>query len=113
MFSAQERQVSRFGASVAEMQSFGIRIVELTTCNCGGVARLFHCQDHDWRPTVTESSTTKAPHVSREMRGRIIFVVVTLLVGAGVGYAVSRTGGSSGTTLNVSAALSSNQDPTT
>ncbi len=61
----------------------------------------------------SESSTTKAPHVSREMRGRIIFVVVTLLVGAGVGYAVSRTGGSSGTTLNVSAALSSNQDPTT
>ena len=44
------------------------------------------------------------------MRGRIIFVVVTLLVGAGVGYAVSRTGGSSGTTLNVSVALSSNQD---
>ena len=62
---------------------------------------------------MAESSTTKAPRVSREMRGRIIFVVVTLLVGAGVGYAVSRTGGSSGTTLNVSAALSSNQDPTT
>jgi hypothetical protein len=47
------------------------------------------------------------------MRGRIIFVVVTLLIGAGVGYAVSRTGGSSGITLNVSAALSNNQDPTT
>jgi hypothetical protein len=61
----------------------------------------------------SESTTTKAPRVSRELRGRIIFVVVTLLVGAGVGYAVSRTGGSSGTPLNVSAALSSNQDPTT
>jgi hypothetical protein len=95
------------------MQSFGIRIVSLTTCNCDGVARFFHRQVHDWRPTVIGWSTTKAPHVSREMRGRIIFVVVTLLTGVGVGYAVSRTGGSPATTLNVSAALSSNQDPTT
>ena len=46
---------------------------------------------------MAESSTTKAPHVSREMRDRVIFVVVTLLIGAGIGYAVSRTGGSSGT----------------
>ena len=35
--------------------------------------------------------------MSREMRDRVIFVVVTLLIGAGIGYAVSRTGGSSGT----------------
>jgi hypothetical protein len=96
-FSAQERAVSRSRSSVAEMQSFGIRVVKVTTCNCGGVARFFPCQDHDWRPAVAESSTTKAPHVSREMRDRVIFVVVTLLIGAGIGYAVSRTGGSSGT----------------
>jgi len=47
MFSAHEQLGSRSIASVAEMQSFGLRTAELATCNCGGVARFFPCQDHE------------------------------------------------------------------
>jgi hypothetical protein len=37
-FGGRERPVSCSRESVAEMQSFGPRVVELTTCNYGGVA---------------------------------------------------------------------------
>ncbi len=47
MFSAQEQLGSRSSASVAEMQSFGLRTVELAMCNCGRVARFFPCQGHE------------------------------------------------------------------
>jgi hypothetical protein len=60
---------------------------------------------------MSDSETTRAPRTWRQMRGRALFFVGTLILASVVGYGFSRSGGSSGagTTVRVSdaAAMSS------
>ena len=55
---------------------------------------------------MVDPDATRAPRLSREMRGRLLFLVGATVFAAAVGFAVSRIGGSSspGTTLVVSTA---------